>query len=532
VAATSSTAEASPATRAAASPAGTGAFVEPSAAAGGPAPPRRASSGIRVRIVVGYLVLLTAALATSIVIARHVQTVRLEREVANSLRREAQEIAGVAAGGDFDDVRALFDEYLTNHRARDHEAFYVIPLEDGFGDGIRRSFAAPVEVVEDADLIRTWASTGEQTLATYDTPVGETRAVVVPIVKSDPQSLEVADEAPGALQPDRVLGVFVVAHFMDPHQNELNELVRVLVLSSLAVLVVTSAVVWALAGRILAPVRHLTEAAQAVTHSDLSARIPVAGSGELAQLGTTFNEMVERLDRGFRAQRRFLDDIAHDLRTPLTIARGHLETLGDDPAEREETVTIVLNELDRMGRSVTDLLVLAKAEQPHFLRLEVVDYGDFASDLMSRVSGLAPRSWVIDAAPRPGVLAGEADTHRLFEAMLNLVANAVQHTRDGDEIGIGVAGVASGAVRMWVRDHGPGIDVDDPDVLFQRFRQGRSTASRRDGAHHDGMGLGLSIVDAIARAHGGRASYQPSFGRGSTFVIEIPLAPPTDQPEP
>ena len=162
--------------------------------------------------------------------------------------------------------------------------------------------------------------------------------------------------------------------------------------------------------------------------------------------------MVERLDRGFRAQRQFLDDIAHDLRTPLTIAQGHLETLGDDPVEREETVSIVLDELGRMGRSVTELLVLAKAEQPHFLRLQAIDYGDFANDLMQRASGLATREWVIDAAPRPGVVAGEADFDRLIEAMLNLVTNAVQQTADGDEIGIGVVAVAPQLVRLWVRD--------------------------------------------------------------------------------
>jgi signal transduction histidine kinase len=115
----------------------------------------------------------------------------------------------------------------------------------------------------------------------------------------------------------------------------------------------------------------------------------------------------------------------------------------------------------------------------------------------------------------------------LIEAMLNLATNAVQHTSDGDEIGIGVAAHAPGLVRLWVRDHGPGIDVDDPEVLFQRFRRGHA-AGRRDSAHHDGMGLGLSIVDAIARAHGGTARHEPSLGRGATFVIEIPLEPPTD----
>lgn len=121
--------------------------------------------------------------------------------------------------------------------------------------------------------------------------------------------------------------MFVAAAFVDAYREELDELVTLLTVAALAVLTVTTALAWSLAGRIIAPVRQLTRTAKAITHSDLSARIPVEGHNEISELGTTFNEMVDRLERGSRAQRQFLDDIAHDLRTPLTSARGHLETL-------------------------------------------------------------------------------------------------------------------------------------------------------------------------------------------------------------
>lgn len=476
--------------------------------------------------------LIALALTVTIVIARHVQAARIDREVESGLVEQAQEFRRVAGSGT-SDVRSVFNEFLNNHVAADDEAFYTIPLDSRFGEGIRYSFGAPDVITDDEELIRSWASADEVTFATLHTDAGEARVLALPVTGSGtpPALLEVIDQAPGLEPGDRVLGIFVVAHFMDTHREDLAELVRLLTLAGLVVLVITTAIVWALAGRTIAPVRQLTLAARAVSHSDLSARIPVGGTGELAELGTTFNDMVERLDRGFRAQRQFLDDIAHDLRTPLTIAQGHLETLGDDPAERDETVSIVLDELGRMGRSVSELLILAKAEQPHFLRLQAVDYGDFANDLMQRASGLAARAWVIDSAPRPGVVAGEADFDRLIEAMLNLITNAVQHTVDGDEIGIGVAAVAPQLVRLWVRDQGPGIDVSDATVLFQRFRRGEAADRPRDGAHHDGMGLGLSIVDAIARAHGGTARHEQSVGGGATFVIEIPLEPPTDAAE-
>ena len=151
--------------------------------------------------------------------------------------------------------------------------------------------------------------------------------------------------------------------------------------------------------------------------------------------------MVERLEQGFISQRRFLDDVVHELRTPITIAHGHLEVLGDDPAERVETVDLVTDELDRMSRYVSDLLVLAKAEQPDFLVTEPLELGEFALDLHQLVRALGPRSWVLDSTPPIGSAAVTADRERLVQAVLNLASNAVQHTGPGAEIGLGAAGV-------------------------------------------------------------------------------------------
>ena len=164
------------------------------------APVRRIASGIRARIVIGYLVLMTAALGTSVVIARQVQSARIDREVETALVQEADELAEVAASGAFD-IRSLFDEYLNNHVAGDHEAFYTIPLDAGPDEDIARSFGAPMEIVEDADLIGRWASSDEVMRGTFDTPVGETQAIVVPIVRSaTSERLEVVDPGPGVEQ--------------------------------------------------------------------------------------------------------------------------------------------------------------------------------------------------------------------------------------------------------------------------------------------------------------------------------------------
>jgi signal transduction histidine kinase len=230
--------------------------------------------------------------------------------------------------------------------------------------------------------------------------------------------------------------------------------------------------------------------------------------------------MLDRLESGFQAQRRFLDDVAHELRTPITIARGHLEVLGDDPAEVDETVAVVTDELDHMSRYVDDLLILAKSEHPDFLKFEPVDLGDLAETMMHRVEALAARRWVLDAAPPPGRHAAVADAGRLMQAMLNLAQNAVQHTEADAEIGVGIACDGS-TVDMWVRDTGPGVDPAIAEQLFRRHTRGANSRIRRP----EGMGLGLSIVDAIARAHGGHVRLEPGTGVGAAFVLSFPLDP-------
>ena len=357
-----------------------------------------------------------------------------------------------------------------------------------------------------------WTTVREPTSSTHHTEVGEVRSLAVPLRTGDAAA-------------DDVAGVFVVAFFPDADQAEIAQVIRVAALIGLAVLAVSSVLAWSLAGRVLSPVREMTRTARRITGSDLSARIPVEGHDELAELGHTFNDMVERLEEGFRAQRRFLDDVAHELRTPITIARGHLEILGEDPVERAETIEIITEELDRMSRYVADLLLLAKAGQPEFLAMRPVDLGELATDAMNRVKALAPRRWVLDAAPPVGRVATLADPDRLTQALVNLATNAAQHTDDGAEIGLGVAANGDHA-RLWVRDTGPGVDRTLVSSIFDRHSRGAASRASRP----EGTGIGLSIVDAIARAHGGAVSVVSRPGEGATFTVTIPLTIPLTTP--
>jgi two-component system OmpR family sensor kinase len=470
---------------------------------------RRGLASVRVRIVVGYLALMTVGLVIAVLVTRQVQLARVDREIEQEQAQEVEELRRLAEGVDpetgapfGDDVTAIFRTYLARNVPSDDEAFYALTANEQ-----RKSTEAP-DLFDDPQYTRLWRvdapTLSVTTTAIPDTsgaPVGEVRSLAVPL------------EAGG-----EVGGVFVVASFPADDEGEVSDVVRVISLAGLAVLALTTALAWSIAGRILRPVRELTATAHRITESDLSARIPVEGRDELAELGSTFNEMVDRLERGFMSQRQFLDDVAHELRTPITIARGHLEVLGDDPDERAETVAVVTDELDRMSRYVADLLVLAKAEQPDFLVTEPLDLGELALDLNQRARALGPRAWVLDTAPAVGQIAVIADRERLMQAVLNLAANAVQHTEPDAEIGVGVAAHGREA-RFWVRDTGPGVDPAVADNLFHRYSRSARNRTRRP----EGAGIGLSIVDAIARAHGGSVSVDSHPGNGATFSVTIPI---------
>ncbi len=200
----------------------------------------------------------------------------------------------------------------------------------------------------------------------------------------------------------------------------------------------------------------------------------------------------------------------------MTICRGHLELLTDDPEDQRATVALVLDELTRMGRIVDDLQVLADANQPDFVRFEPVDLGVLTHELVAKASALGDRRWTVDATSDGTVL---ADRHRLTEAVMNLAHNAVNSTRPGQVVAIGTD-LTDEDWRIWVRDTGIGVREEDRERIFDRFARGAE--SRR---HYQGAGLGLAIVSLISRAHGGRVELTSRAGHGSTFTIVIPVDP-------
>ncbi len=457
-------------------------------------------SGTRTRILAAFAILTAVSAALSLFLIREVLFNRLDEEVEQQLTQEVAEFRRLVRGSDprtgepfGTDVRRIFDVYFSRNVPDEGEV-----LLSSIDRRLYRSARAgeaeyrPGEVLRAVALERPLVEAHRGTVATS---TGSARYLNVPV--------EI-----GA----RVLGTFTVANFPANERQEIESAITVAAQVFAAVLLLSFFVAWGAAGRVLAPLRMLRDTAQSITEKDLTQRISVRGRDEVAQLGRTFNEMLDRLEAAFTGQRRFVDDAGHELRTPITIVRGHLELLSDDPEDKRETVALVTDELDRMSRIVNDLLLLAKAEQPNFLRPEPVDVESLTRELHDKLAAIAPRDWRVESIGKGLIL---ADRQRLTQAVVQLAENATKQTDEGQVVALGTF-VADGEARIWVRDTGAGIPSEDQARIFGRFSRGSS------GRRTEGAGLGLSIVDAIARAHGGRVELASSPGQGATFTVIVP----------
>lgn len=468
---------------------------------------RRPFSSLRARILVVHVGLLALATVASVLIARQVLIRSLDERIDRELVQEAEELRLLAASTDpatgkpfGDGIRRIFRVALEADIPARNEVFVT------FVDGrpfLRSPQVVAFRVDRDPELARRFAGLETTDRGSIETPAGRFDFLATPVRSAG-----------------RTLGVYVVGRFRDLEKQELDTAIRAVAGAGIAVMLVGSLLAWWLAGSLLRPVKRVTRTARSISESDLSRRIPAEGHDEIAELAATFNRMLDRLEQAFGLQRRFVDDAGHELRTPITIVRGHLELLDDDPLERERTVALVLDELDRMSRIVNDLLQLAKSDQPDFLTLAPVDVAALTDDVLSKASALDEREWLLEHRAEGTVV---ADAQRLTQALVQLAQNAVQYSSPEEPIAIGSA-LAGGEVLLWVRDHGPGIAAEDRDRIFERFAHGAGT--RRS----EGAGLGLAIVKAIAEAHHGRVEVESEPGAGATFTLVLPARLPAGEP--
>lgn len=285
----------------------------------------------------------------------------------------------------------------------------------------------------------------------------------------------------------------------------LNQVAAITLIVFAALFVLSLVVGWFIAGRALRPLTRITAVAEEIEATDLTRRIGLAGPpDELTRMAGTFDAMLDRLDRAFRAQRELLAQTSHDLRTPLAVIRSNVEVALDDPGatvdDWRETGQLVSRASDQMGRMVEELLAVARLEVGEVLMVEL-DLADVASSVATDWAARMEAAGVtIDLDARPAVVEGDRAT--LDRAVGNLVDNALQMSPRGSTIALG-CGSVGGWAYFAVADRGPGID---PAVV--------------DGSA-DGRGLGLPIVREVARLHHGRLTADGRDGGGSAIVLWI-----------
>ncbi|MFP5313818.1 MAG: sensor histidine kinase [Actinomycetes bacterium] len=468
---------------------------------------RRGYSSVRTRVLTAMLVLSALGLLLAGATAYALQRNDLNNDMDDSLTRSFQEFETLLATGIDPTTLEPFVEadqlvYLVMQRTLTQPNEGMMAVRDG-----RVIYYANQEVEvrleDDPELVRyvtDVAPPDQVTIQSVDTAFTNYRVMVAPVI----------------LASDAQPTYFVLGFDADAEHLQVNRTFGTYALISMATLLLIGVVGFLLVGKLLDPIRRVRTTAQRITETDLSQRIEVTGNDDLSDLTRTVNAMLDRLEGSFVSQRRLLDDVGHELRTPITIIQGHLELQDSgDPQDVQAVRDIALDELDRMRLLVDDLVTLAGIAGPDFVRPEPVNLGRLTDDVMDKVRTLGARRWIIDGrAEAIAVL----DARRITQAWLQLAANSVKFTEEGTTIAIGSRKDDEG-VHLWVRDEGVGIAREDQLRIFERFERGASS-KRTEGA-----GLGLTIVSAITEAHGGEVELQSAPGRGATFTMVIPPLP-------
>jgi two-component system, OmpR family, sensor kinase len=468
-------------------------------------------SSVRTQVIGAMVLLIVIGLSVSAVLSYLVQYGDVDRRVADELQQEVLEFESLARGtvnpvtgepwDGLDDVL----ETLVLTLAPEEDQYLLGAID---GELVAAQESVPrFDITEEPEALRAILEADAPEYGRTTTSRGPLVYAAVPVQDPD----------------DPREALFVATYLVQGEYDEVTGTIAERAVIYGAVVVVAAVVGWLLLGRLLAPLAQLRSATASIDDHDLSRRITVQGTDEISELGRRFNDMLDRIESAFSSQRDLLNDVGHELRTPVTVVRGHLDLVDpDDPDDVRATRELVLDELDRMSRLVDDLITLATSERPDFVRPEPVDITVLTDEVTEKVTALADRQWRID-----GLAVGEVmlDRSRVTQALLQLASNAVAQTGPGDVIALGSDRVHDpldpdgDRVQLWVRDTGRGVDPADEERIFERF--GRGTGETRDS----GTGLGLSIVQAIAVGHGGHVLLENAPGAGATFVLDLPWVP-------
>jgi two-component system OmpR family sensor kinase len=329
------------------------------------------------------------------------------------------------------------------------------------------------------------------------------------------------------------MGIVIVANSLEDVDKTLSQLrFLFLVLGIVALLAIALVSRWIIAIG-LKPLEKVEETAEAIASGDLSARLPAAKPDtEVGRLTTSLNTMLGRIEESFTVRvesesklRRFVADASHELRTPLTAIRGFAELHRQGAVIGEEKTKELINRIEResirMSTLVEDLLLLARLDQSRELANDPVDLNTLITEVIASARAAGPNH-PIELRMGSEEIFVLGDSQRIHQVLANLLANARTHTPSGTKIIISAEqGISETSVE--VSDNGPGLSESDQERIFERFYRADPARVRNTNSANtnDGSGLGLSIVDAVMKAHGGYVSVKSKLGQGSTFTLHF-----------
>lgn len=291
---------------------------------------------------------------------------------------------------------------------------------------------------------------------------------------------------------------------------------------------------WIFAGRALTPVLEVARTAERISGSNLSLRIPVRGAGdEIDRLIETFNQMIERIEINFNQVRQFSTDVSHELRTPITVVRGQLEVAlftAKTVEQYRDAIVDSLSDIERLSQIVRALLLLSQAETGQvILQKQQLDLVEVADGVVDQFQIPAEGADVkLEFLGHVAHCTGEFDRVQIERMLSNLLSNAVKFTPAGGQVRVSIDR-RDDVAEIRVEDTGEGIPAEHLPHIFDRFYRVRGPGEQ--ASPEKGLGLGLSFVSWIVRAHGGTVDVQSESGHGTTFIVRLPLSGPVSIPQ-
>ena len=468
--------------------------------------------GLRFRLAVSYVVFFTLLLVLLGIVFRQTLSTTFESEMDSVLDEEWGAVKGYLrtgpAGPDWFYDRHDPDESFTVERLR-----RIYLLADTQGHVLQRS-----EIYDSLGL-----DSPAEIQATLKSGHSATR------IRTDPKGVRYMIRSGPMIDERGNKYYLAIGRAIDQNDKVLYDFTRNYFSVVPVVIVLSGLLGWFLAGRALDPVNSVAEAAQRITHSNLDVRIPARNANdELDRLIEAFNHMMTRLNHSFEQIRQFSTDVSHELRTPLTVVRGQLEVAlftAQTVEQYREAMADALEGVERLSNIVRALLLLSQAESGQLaLQKSELDFAELVRDLVDEHQIPAEAQGVRLSADLPATCRISADRTQIERLVSNLLGNAIKYTPAGGAVKVTLA-AGFDQVKLIVEDTGVGISPDHLPHIFDRFYRVPSADPDK------GLGLGLSFVAWIVKAHGGTIEVESQLQKGTRFVVSLPIGRLASTPE-